>query len=300
MADSDEKLSPEEKLLQVIQGSEPEEGKTSSDAPLPKLSSKAVPPAETVAPAEEAPVPKSKLKLAKKDELDAGPAVTEPGTKPAAKAPVAEDTDPPPVSDVQTEPPTMAAPIPEKKAEGRGKGAPAKMPAAPVSPIVKETGRRDGVRIANRSFSAVAVAIIALVGYELWGSTRPAPPEVAGKVPFVDAVANVEPLPSVDTFRSQFASRSIWDLPLAQNPTNAPVGAVNPVYAAIAELDMMGISPLGDSAYEALVVDKATGQMHFVRKGQQVPVLKTNRVDVADVRKDFVMLSYDGKEFRVK
>ncbi len=302
MADNDEKLSPEEKLLQVIQGGDPEET-SSSDEEAPRLAAKSEPPSDSVAADGEPEQAKPKLKLAKKDELDGPPAVPAAST-PAAEAPAAGDAappPPPPIPDAAAEPPTMAAPLsgPEEDARPPEAPAPDRAPVAPIRPLSKDTGRRNGVRIANRSLSGAAVAILALVGYELYGTTRPAPPEEAGKVPFVDTATQVEPLPPAVKFQEQFASRNIFELPAAEPTGGRTNVVVDPVHAAIRELDMMGVSPLGEDAYEALVVYKPTGQMHFVRKGQQIPLLKTNRVDVADVRKDYVTISYDGEEIKV-
>jgi len=81
-------------------------------------------------------------------------------------------------------------------------------------------------------------------------------------------------------------------------PEGKPPPVQDKVRLAIDELDMIGVSPLGDNEYEALVVDKATGRLHFVRKGQPV-VIEETAVDVADVRKDYVTLLYREEEIKV-
>lgn len=278
MADSEEKLSPEEKLLQVIQGGEQGPG----DAPEP--------PAEPEAPAESEPVaaepeqPRPKLKLAKEEapvEIPAEPAAEE----------AAEDSD---------VPPTMASSVPEL-----GNTPPETPPVAPSSsvpiaaPLKKETTRRDGVRTVNRWLALAAVAIIALVAYELWANTKPGVAEAAG-VPYVDKAPTTEALPPLQEIQETFLKRGIFDLPVTPvGMTNAIAGAANPVLEALKGFDMIGLSPVGDNEYEALVVDRASSKLHFVRKGQQIPVQK-EKVEVADVRKDYVLFVYEEREIKVK
>lgn len=181
-----------------------------------------------------------------------------------------------------------------------------------VTPSRKPARQLAGMAILNRCLAVAAVILAALVVFEIWSGLRSAATELPpGAAPALGDARPAPPLPARDQVIAAFAQRDIFALPLSPTGTvdKATLQAA-PVEHARRSWKLIGISPVSEGVIEAIIADKTSGKMYFVRKGQNVTVTLPaepgkapppgETVLVKDIRKDSVILLYKDDEFAVK
>ena len=263
MSSKPEDLSPEERLLKVIQS-----GKAPASGPAPAAAAAA---AVSVSPqpAPQAPaVEKPKLTVAPKAAEPVKPAAEKPVEKPAAK-PVAKAPTPAPAAA-----PAAAAPISppvEPQAQPVEKSVEESLPQP--QPLKERSGGL-GLRGVNRILLAAVLAGIVVVAYDLWADRPVAPAMGESDSAVVETFPQPEPVPTLAQLMAKVGDRNLFDVPDAPAPkpdqerrtdkTAAPEAAKN--------FKLMGVSLDERQPAEsmALIRDQATGNTYFLKVGQRV------------------------------
>jgi len=282
MASSEEQLSPEEKLLKVIQGKGDDEGDSQDTAAGVKAEQSAT---------------------VKEPESADGP---EEAVEPAAVAEKAE----PAAEEETTEADTVAPPA-EAEPEGEGQDKEAVEPAALIGtapPAVqgKRGSRQMGIRTVNKCLAAVVVILILFAVLEIWANIQSAPevaPALPGEAPPLDleTPGSETDLPDIKKVLQQWTENPIVGIrdEAGPAPTPGPSPAPAKPVATYAEehLNLIGLSVFteaGAAQREAIVVDGEAEKMLFLKKGDTFSTGDWE-LEVLDIQSDSVKLT-DGKE----
>lgn len=278
---SEEQLSPEEKLLKVIQAPDGQKQKPAEPAPAQAAASEAaskpqaVPPVWKLKPEPEPVKPQP------------APAVE---SKPAAEA-------------------QAAAPVPASAAAQPAAQAPG--PASEQAGAVPSGSMSDAswIRHANRVLGVIAAAMVILVAYECWCNAEAVrerqkfTPQRGPRGSFGPEKAE---LPALDGLVAMFEKGPAFqDLQDGVGATGRAdrAGAVALTgwreYAQ-KNLDLIGMAPAADPAgREAIMVDRQQKRMHVVKAGDRIMV-EGKQVEVVSVGQDDVTLTDGGAKLVLK
>jgi hypothetical protein len=270
---NEEQLSPEEKLLKVIQATDGQKPKASEKAPEPVQVSP--PPAER------------RVKLA-----------PEP-----AKAQPTPAKQPEPASPPQA----VAQPQSPVDAAGSQPPEPAPEPASPVPSGSLSDG--SWLRHANRVLGGIAAAMILLIAYECWSSAetlRASRTPTVGRAlpPFVSEKTGLPPLDGVVALfeKGPVFQNAEDSVPAASAAAGAGSGAAPTGWRLYAQknLDLIGMaSGSGAAQREAIVVDREQKRMHIVKSGDRIQ-LEGKQIEVLSVGEEEVTLSDGGAKLTIK
>lgn len=299
----DEKsITPEEKLLNVIQGKDKAEkpaqgpGKSApSDTPRPSAPVRgkpaAAPAAQPVQKAKPAPVP---------------PARSASQAAPAAALP------PVPANAPETQARAVAGGV-RSQASGKVGDPVVTPPVAPAGGNLKPSGanrldvRSRTLAIVNRLLRVAVVAMAGLCGWVIWTSCVAAQ-KPSGHVPTGNGVAPKEytvPPGACAAILPSFEGRFLFAPPVAQEPTgsvtvvtNTPVSEAQQ-YAA-RSLNLIGVSPGGGKEFgEAIVVDTVTKRNYFLKVGDKI-TLKNWDIELRRIAADHAVFVCGKEEIRVQ
>jgi len=302
-----EELTPEEKLLKVIQ----EDGGEQAEASEAAAEEQA--PLTAALRAGEEPPPTAE-DIAGVAAAEAGPAEMQ-----AEEKVVAAEAAPPP------EPAPAAAPATPKKLKlAKGKKAKAAaaeedgaaageektgpvIAAGPVVPIGPARAPRFGVGVVNRILAALVLLMVGFAAYEIYASIRTplvksdAPAEGTG---YEIAEVPASDLPPIEEVIGIFRKRPIIGEPKQQTPPQGPKQPPpTPPFQRYADqnMNLIGLStPEGDpQAGEAIVVDTKADKMHFLRVGQELTI-EGNTVTLKQITADYVVFGVGEEEVRVE
>lgn len=332
-APDDEQVSPEEKLLKVIQGDgeapeagTPEERLLNSvqgEEPVAEAASggaqtesvetdfeavtepAAAEPAPVAAePAvEAAPAAPSKLKIA-----EPAPTVAASDAEPAAPA-VEPEAEP-----VAAAAASSAPPLGAESADG----AVGAVTMASGGPLRKSEHRSVGLGVVNWGLAAAIFLMICLTGHAMWGSIRDAMvqesggpgghettgPAENGAVPPVDAgITDSSELYDIEDVVTKYVNTRIIMVEAERaTPTNTPPGPQPPPSVpqepweqyARKNFKLLGISRISGDEVEGIISDESIPKMLYLQVGHEVKVQKV-KVAVARVGGDGIELT-DGKK----
>lgn len=277
----DQQLSPEEKLLKVIQAPEGQKEKPSAPA-------RPQPPAAAVASADSSPGPAPPKKL-KPEQSATQPAPAVPSPPPAGVKPGA-------AAAPREEPPASESPRAQEAAAKAG----AALPRPPS----------DGswFRHTNRALGAVTFLMILLVAYECWSNVAAVMErEKAGldDPRLLPALAAVE-MPPLEDLIAGFEKGVVIQHPEdgvgSAGRTNAVGGVTLTGWRDYAQrnLDLIGMASSGESgAREAIVVDREKKQMHVVKPGDRV-IVDGRQIEVVSVGEGDVTLTDGSVKLAIK
>ena len=276
MPASEEKLSPEEKLLKVIQGGDEEKG-------------------ESEAPATTAPAGLSAPAVAAEPGL-ATPSEGVAATAPATAATVVDD-----------EAPAAAAVVSEGTPQ---EPAPAAAPAAPPAPPVARhapSSRQLGIRAVNKCLAAVVVILILFAVLEIWANIQSAAAAAAvaplrEDAPLDLGAAGAETdLPDIKIVLQEWTKNPIVGIPAVSAkaaPQPEQAMAKRPWRKYVEEnLNLIGLSVVESAAggeREAIIVDVKKDKMLFLKAGDKI-MADDRELELMSIQSDSVKLT-DGKE----
>ena len=285
-----EELSPEEKLLKVIQGGDQKDGEAEGSDAQPAVDS--AEPATEAVPAPAASEDKPKLKLAE-----------EPGTSEPQEEPAEE-----PAEDAVEDGGKGAGKKAKKPRKGKKK--PAAASAAGGAAAASDVGKRmpseagTGIRVANRCLIALIVVLLCLCAFEIWSGALAT---TEAHVPDgVTAPATDRPdfvLPDVTLLQKAFEKKPIWDVgeeEIPPGPKPDPKPPPGPQIEKI--LKLIGTSaPPGapPESVTAVILDNRDGKMHFVKIGEKLP-FNGHQFGVKNVALDHVVLVEDEIEVTIR
>ena len=295
---SEEKLSPEEKLLKIIQDSD---GRTKAATPAKPAASATAPAAP--APAAHAPAaakPMSAVEAAAPTPAPEKEPPAAPKLKVAATAgvkPVVAGAAPKPRAEAEAEKARVAATAPA--------AAPAAEPLAPAAaaaPLASSAdvrrARSATLRFANAALS-VAVALLAIwVALDLRGAVRKAEAvEVDLAAPVAPPLAEEPPapaLPPVAALLEQAAKRNVFQ-PFDFGTGTAPAVTNAPPL----EFKLIGVSWGSDAAAgsQAIIREVKAQVTHFVKEGEPIG---GSGVTVERIYRDRVVLRNQQQEMELK
>ena len=277
MADQAEELTPEEKLLKVIQ----DDGEQADEAAVSSEPTAAATPVESEAVAEEQTPPveedggKPKLKLAGKQSAASGESES-----PADAAAASEDT-------------------PRDETAGEARSSAAAIAAGPVVAGGAIPGANFGLSTANRCLAAVVLIMVGFAVYEIWASIQM--PSYAGAVTseLPDAVwINTEPVLDpvpIDDILKAFEDPIIGRKEVAEIKDGAKPQPKSPIDIYIKEhLNLIGLS-----SGEAIIVDNKIEKMHFKRVGDKITINGTE-VEVVEITAEYVTVADGDRQIRVE
>jgi len=316
MTADEEKLSPEEKLLKVIQsGGDAERGEQKPDGAAadtvpaqPVARSSAEGAARAAGQAEgQSPSPGESSDMAQEP---AAPTGAEPSGRQASEA-KQEVAKPKPKLKVAKGAPG-AKQDKGKPAVSESKPVPAVIAAAPASSGRGPGSRNTGIRTVNRCLAAIVFIMVCLAGFEIWANIRSPedekPPGQYGPLAQIGEGESEGRVPSLESLLRSFAERDIFQIPdvkviqvddqrLKQKPpdwveyTQAHfnlIGFSSPRGSAIAG------PPDAEGKREAIIVDKKENKMHFLRTGQELSI-EEQKLKLKEILKDSVVFT-DGKQ----
>lgn len=266
-------LTPEEKLLNVIQEGDSEEPKAGeSEAVGPAASSNATVAAEQV-PAEEG-AEKAKLKLAKAAGTEAAS-----GDKATAPEGAAKD----------------------EKAAAAGVIA-----AGPMAVSKGGRGTRFGIGTVNKCLVAVVLIMIGFAVYEIWASIQVPGHEgvvLAGMpdMTWLDQLPE-EALPPIEDVLKAFKENPIIGPRKPARTVGSATVTPTPLDNYVKEnLNLIGLSNVpGDAdTPEAIIVDKKLEKMHFLRIGDKVSINK-RELELVEVTAEYAELLDGETKIRVE
>jgi len=262
MEQTEEQLSPEEKLLKVIQGGE--ESEEESAAPGAGDAPSAEGTAADGAGAAAAP----RLKLADSEDAET-PGDTEPGV---------EDTAPP-----------------AAEQEEAPEGADELIGTAPLVAGKRKPPSKAGMRTVNKCLLAVVIVLLALSCWEIWSGvsaradTLPIGPEAVDFGP-----AGRFALVPVEALLEEFATRSMWDMGEEKGKKPVVIVQTGPAPVADGALKLIGLSAAPGSDVEAIIFDNMQAVMNFVTVGQKF-LFNDRELQVEEILSDRVVL-LDGEK----
>ena len=298
MAENENEVTPEEKLLKVIQdGGEAEQEKVGEGATIVPPSSAPEVTAEDIAAAsptkaaaegagaevpavEEEPAAKPKLKVAKQEpeEKAEGQEEAEAGAK-------AEEKEP--------------------KGKGAGKKAASKPGLIEAGPVVTATvGKPSGFGIStvNKCLAAVVLIMIGFAVYEIWASIqipqKDAPEITDVPAPgWMDSAADQSTIPIEDVLKA-FKEKSIIGMkelaqPVAPGPKKPPPATSLELYAK-ENLNLIGLSD-----DEAIVVDKKIDKMYFLKVGDKIKI-DDRDLSLVEITSEQVTVTVGDREIRIE
>lgn len=300
MTDAEKDLSPEERLLKVIQQDGPGSEKEAETVVGPPPSR---PPAKSVSPVSEAP---------RAEDL-----------KPAGNAAAAVE----PAAQTEAAPPKLriAAPAPgtgEPSAGTEGPKAPAKAkkraarPAAPrPAPHKRKQTSELGVSTVNKCLVVLVVVMLVFTALEILANVqtsdhaRADTPAIATRP--VSRPEAEEPrapvVPSIDALVQSFEGRSLFGLPTAVDTGPQPTGPMSGPDPR-KSLSLIGLSVTKSAAgeeREAIVVDTEDNKMHFLKVGDALVVgnrelklerIHSDRIDFRDGKYKIEIISTRGAQ----
>lgn len=315
---ADQELSPEEKLLKVIQ----EEDGSAEDTPV---ASEATPPASSPEPvvagatpekevAKKAPVAKAAATAAKVGKVPAAEkgkagAKTIGKAKPAEKK-VAAKSKP----GAGKKPEKVPAPVKKVKKKGDDKAATSAAAADAAAEASREvpsgTGtvrKRGGVfRTVNITLVAAAVLLAGALVWEIFAArqTIPAQPEAQG---LSQSEVTTVPLGSEKEHVELFRLRDPWLWMQRPTTTSTVTTVISGGFGEVAQyvkqnmlLDGVSLATEDESGAAALT-DRRRGETYFLAVGHPVPILglipstEPQKLTLGNVRDNGVTLSYDDQ-----
>lgn len=303
MANAHENLSPEERLLRVIQSGDDLEASEVTTAAGATTGPAATEPSVTEPIPKSAPQQKQKLKLAdKEDDVSAADSLD---SIYEADAEVDESLFP---FDVPT--PFHVNEAPVRKEEKR--------PPAPASAVVstvglpqkKGTAERPGALvIINRCLALAIMVVLAFTAFEVFSRAGVPPVAVAPVPPRMEKRIERLETPDQESLVAKYLSRDIFRIPAQVGRDDVPEENAGKVYVQ-RNLKLIGISPYGEGELEAIVVDVysvepgSKGKMLFLREGQGLPLadesLKDVKAVLTSVGPDFAVFSVNGEDVRIE
>jgi hypothetical protein len=291
MSEQDKKLTPEEKLLKVIQGGGKDDPKAAPQEP-PKVQPPQ--PQQHVPPRLVPPAPKAAQPSATRPPSPAKPA---PASGAAAPSPSPSAVEPPragqvssasvasaPAAAAAPQPPAAPPPAASKQAKP---ARPAPSVPAAAAPALSNC-RSPALTSLNRFLAVATAAMVAVSGWELWASCMgkprsiPAPGESGlsrGVSPLV-ATPSEPCAAATDAFSKKPLFAQVGDPPpVPPGPTNLPQPEV------VKNLDLIGLSRgVEGQPDEAIVVDRATKKNYFVKVGETLTIgqMQLELLSVAD------------------
>ncbi|MFT5474325.1 MAG: hypothetical protein ACI856_002662 [Kiritimatiellia bacterium] len=298
--ETEEGLSPEERLLKVIQGKgakagdtaevppTPEIAKTPSDSVKPKNPPRLRPKPAAVQPASETPPAPANATPAppiKAQEPAKKPAKLAPARKKAAPAPAKVAVAAPTFADGPANPAAQdAAPL--------GEGAPVLFADHSVDtnlveedPVAIETVKESrvfGISVVNKCVAALVMfTIVVILAYEIISAFHVSanPNAVFGdaSLPPQGQLDEGEGLPDITDLLASFRDRGF----MIQNVDGAPVVRPDVPDSRISlklyvqkNIVIIGLSRLGEqNVLEAILMDRAGPKMHIVREGDKISVI---------------------------
>jgi hypothetical protein len=279
MAEEQDNITPEEKLLNVIQSDGGPEA-TAEEKPVEAVEAApaaAPAPAEEAAPAEEKPA----LKLAPQPEGEAAVAATE------AEPVAAEEAD---------------AVAEAASADADPAAAPAPVSAPTMSFAKKKAGGGSGVKFLNRMLAAGVLILLSLSGYESFMVMRArGAPSTAGVVTLpapkelILSLLEVQEGWAIDPFHR---AKLGGDGPVP--PKRPDRVDVIPWATEMKHFKLMGVSirdPKSDS--EAILLDNRTQEMYFIKLGKTINIQGTE-VRLDDLEAERVRFTDGSSSFELK
>ena len=138
-----------------------------------------------------------------------------------------------------------------------------------VAPGMKYEERKTGFRTANRLLMAAVVLILASVGFEIYANitAKPMPPPADTGTAEIRDVIQSELSPIADILA--IVDGKIFpgeEPPVSTNTTTTVTTAQSGSYAR-RNIKLAGIAQLTEEEWEAIVMDKGIGKVHFLRVG---------------------------------
>ena len=324
--ETEEGLSPEERLLKVIQG---KGGKSGDAAEVPATPTIAKTPSDPVTSKNP---PRLRPKPAK-------PAVVQPVSETSSAAAKATPTPAPPVKAQEpAKEPAKVAPAPKKAAPAPAKAAPAAptFSDGPADPAVKDAAtlgegapvlfadqsvvtdlveedpvaietvkesRVFGVSVVNKCVAALVMfTIIVILAYEIISafhvSANPSALLGEASLPPQDQLNEGAELPDLKDLLASFRDRGFMIQNVDENPVvrpDVPDSRISLKLYVQENIVILGLSRPGEqNVLEAILMDRAGPKMHIVREGDKISliggVLKIERISSDAV------IGHDGVE----
>ena len=307
-----EELTPEEKLLKVIQengGEQEQAAEAEEQAPLTaalRAGEEPPPTAEDIAAEAASEAGLANMEAEEKMAVAAAPEQT-----PAAESEPPAESAPRKKLKLARAGKAKAAASGAGKADGAGAGKDetrtAIIEAGPLAPVTSARAPRFGIGTVNRILAALVLLMVGFAAYEIYASMRTplAPSTVpAGTTRYTIAEVPEGDLPPIEEVLDVFKNRPIIgepkEKPEPRGPQQPP--PVTPFQRYAKEnMNLIGLSaPTGDpQAGEAIIVDTKADKMHFLRVGQELAIEGKN-VTLARITADYVVFQVGEEEVRVE
>lgn len=276
MSAAEDKLSPEEKLLRVIQG-----GKKDVDDDVPEAVS---PAAETISAAE--PVETAAFEMHEADETLSVKAAAEerasPEEMPAGAPPKLKLADQADLGDEVLD----ASEFPEAASEDKEQ-------TVAVAVVPEELAKRKrfaptyGINVANKVLAIAILVVLLLTGFEIWsqvkaGQTMTSPKMIEMEQRVADAA-----LPDLTTLLKAFRDRALFAVIERAEPIASPNRPDNVTKG----LSLLGLSKNDEGDQEVILMDDKT-HMYFLREGDDFEANGTKLI-VARIESESVVFRDD-------
>ena len=302
----DENLTPEEKLLRVIQGKDQDSSSSGDIEEVPMVPAEESVPA-VPEPAEPSPQP---AEMASAQENSAPEEVLveepEPEEPPEAEQPELEKAAEPEKSEPEqaaepkaddangarpklrlatasaeggeasddkeavSEEAEKAEPVEKEEKPAAAAVASRASAGAMVAPGMKYEERKTGFGTANRLLTAAVILILALVGFEIWANitAKPIPPPADAGTAEARTIMQSELLP-IEEILADVATKPIFYNPSERKGIEDEEKVIKPPLGDYPRknLRLAGIAELSEEEREAIVMDKGVGKVHFLRVG---------------------------------
>jgi hypothetical protein len=285
MSSKSEELTPEERLLKVIQQGKAADATAGASA---SVSPPAAPPAEKASDTRtDKP---SKTDSAEKTAPPPSP-VEKPAPKPVAPVPAAE----PGGAKLKLAPEAKNKTDRTDQPDSTDRTDKAEAGATPAPQ--PERGAVIGLRGINRILLAAVVAGILAVAYDLWADRPVAQLSFDGDVALVDKFPQPVALPALDNLMQKVGDRNLFNVPtkVADPKTDRP----QKVEAPVANYKLMGVSldekQPGESM--ALIREQNTGNTYFLKTGQR---LADSDFTLGSIRPESVTLKTQKGEIELR
>jgi len=339
MAEPEKEISPEEKLLKLIQEESEDEGSDEAageatqavpPAEAPQIAKEAVPPVEEAA-VEAEPGAAAAVSPEEKEE----PEAAKPKLKLAEPAPVPAAA-PEPAAAAEEPTGEEAGPVGEAAAAAAapGKAAGTEAGRAQHGGLIGTSGRlvsgrrwaglKPGIGTVNRILAAAVIVLILLVGYEIWanvglpalrrGGQPAAEPAPSAGEPVRLPVAAVEIAASdsvlenvISAFRARPILVSAEQAAAADQTTTArtiPIPEADWRVYAKDNLSVIGFGGrTGDEAL-AVILDGKSGKMHILERGDEFRVGEGTGGDrsfkLEEIHSDHLVLSHGDDQITIE
>lgn len=295
-------LTPEEKLLNVIQGKE-RDVKPAAEAAKPQPAAAQAPvakPVEAVPAPTTPPGPKGRpagegLKLA-----------------PSAQAAPAPSPRPAPASAAVASAATPVTAQPDGKvADGSPKTDP-KPAQPPVRANLKSAGanridvRSRTLAVVNRILRVVIVAMVGLCVWEVWANcsieAMPGNPQLGSAASVATAPLSLE---SCSSLLASFEGKTLFVPIVAQEPEQTVTNVVKTSLSEVQQyvtrnLNLIGVSPGADGSFrEAILTDVQTKRNYFLKVGDKI-AMKNWAIELKSVAADHAVFLCGKEEIQVQ